>query len=244
MAKATTSIWIVRYGVACSHIFLLMTSAALALASLRMFSSPQATVGWLAPNLVFNAIYTFCYASFLALYYLYDSPSATFVIGVALYFVGYALFFLLFAFLMLKKGNGTTVSILYVSASMSFATGSVFLVHATVPSDVEGLSLRRFDPFRRISSLFWGSCFFLAGSIAFTLDSTLLLSLVSLDNDVSFSLLLTGLAAFTMGRGFFLHGSTTEECDMFFRNCARCKMQPEEQVGHEICVGSSELAAQ
>ena len=222
MSKATTartSIWIVRYGVICSHIFLFMTIAALALASLHMFSSPGV---WLIPNLIFNGIYTVCYASFLVLYYVYDSPSPTFVIGVALYFVGYALFFLLFALLMLE--NKSTVSIFYVSASVSFTIGSVVLVHATVPLDMQGL--KRFNPFRKISSLFWGSCFFFTGSLAFTVDSTLPLLLISLDSNVSFSLILTGLAAFAVGRGFFLHGSTTEECDMFFRN--RCKMQAED----------------
>merc|ERR1712070_692911 len=66
------------------------------------------------------------------------------------------------------------------------------------------------------SSLFWGSIMFLLGSVFFCLDATWSLlhaeSKPALLGMVSISV---GYGFFTIGRMYFLWGSTTADCDAF-----------------------------
>jgi hypothetical protein len=74
---------------------------------------------------------------------------------------------------------------------------------------------RCYKIWRRSSALFWGSMSFLVGSVFFSVDS---IFLVNSGDDTRFALLVAGLTVFSIGRAFFLCGSTTDFCDVVFRD--------------------------
>jgi hypothetical protein len=195
---------IARYNVAAAHLFLQMTMASLILAATRT----KGRLGWILPNLIFHILYTLCYALFLCIYAVSkEPPGAAYVTGVALYFVGYGLFLVMFILQWCSKtGNNTLV--LYVAGSVSFLVGSMFLVYGTFYK-------RCYTIWSKSSALFWGSVSFLVGSIFFSVDS---IFLVNSGDDARFALLVAGLTVFSIGRAFFLCGSTTDSCDVVFRD--------------------------
>jgi lipid-A-disaccharide synthase-like uncharacterized protein len=193
-----------RYSVAAAHLFLYMTMSSLILAATRT----NGRLGWILPNLIFHILYTLCYALFLCIYAVSKKPpGAAYVSGVALYFVGYGLFLVMFILQWCSKtGNNTLVP--YAAGSTSFLIGSMFLVYGTFHK-------RCYTIWRKSSSLFWGSVSFLVGSVFFSVDS---IFLVNSEDDVRFALLVAGLTVFSIGRAFFLCGSTTNICDVVFRD--------------------------
>lgn len=72
--------------------------------------------------------------------------------------------------------------------------------------------------FDQQSSLFWGSITFLLGSILFSVDSSwALLDAESKPEILGMFNICAGYGFFTIGRVYFLWGSTTADCDAFFR---------------------------
>jgi hypothetical protein len=176
-----------------ASLFLQMTIAALILAATRT-SSP---LGWILPNLIFQILYTVCYALFLCIYaVMKEPPGAAYITGVALYFVGYGILLVMFILQWCEMTGNNTV-VLYAAGSVSFLIGSVFLVYGTFYK-------RCYIIWRKPSALFWGSVSFLVGSVFFSVDS---IFLVNSGDDERLALLVAGFAAFSIGRGYFLWGS-------------------------------------
>eukprot|EP00929_Paragymnodinium_shiwhaense_P031896 TRINITY_DN17770_c0_g2_i1.p1 TRINITY_DN17770_c0_g2~~TRINITY_DN17770_c0_g2_i1.p1 ORF type:complete len:417 (-),score=40.47 TRINITY_DN17770_c0_g2_i1:530-1711(-) len=207
LAWFVQSIWLSRYSMFCAELFFVMTGLGWLMALFEV-SGPV----WIVSNIVFNAIYSTTYASFLAFYYVMSSPpTRSYVVGVAQYFLGYVTFMVLYA-LVYYGGFGELVAMLYITGSALFTSGSVCLVQATMPGTGSD------------SSLFWGSVAFLLGSVVFLADS-LLPELVSVvlrpSANVQTTPLVSGLGVFTIGRIFFISGSITEDCDAFYRSNKR-----------------------
>ena len=71
----------------------------------------------------------------------------------------------------------------------------------------------------------WGSVAFLTGSVTLLVDTIAPAQPGSLISHVR---TLGGLVAFTIGRAFFVYGSTSDECDALFRAqvCAKTIVVP------------------
>jgi len=180
-----------RWGIASAWLFLIQT-----VISTFVFIAEIETATNV--NLPIHYIYTFAYLTFLAYYEYTDAqPSAMYMFGVLLYTVGYGFFADLYQISLIGKDGSSS----YVSGSVMFLLGSLFLIYA----------LWEF----KLSQLLSGSVLFLIGSIAFTLDS------LAWYPESTKQLCILGYVVFIMGRLCFLFGSQTKRCDMFFRNNAK-----------------------
>lgn len=183
---------------------------------------------------IFQAVYTSTYASFLVIYArMRVMPPLDYVAGVALYTLGYACFLALYAVVASPAGedDAALVSmVLYVAGSVLFLAGSALLVRATIPPPVPMLFRKisfieelkgRFSLCDQQSSLFWGSMSFLFGSVLFTIDASWSASHPKSKPELLAPFCINmGYAFFTVGRLYFLWGSTTADCDIFFRSSA------------------------
>jgi hypothetical protein len=144
-------------------------------------------------NFCCNAVCTVFYAIFLHSY-RWQPPHWAYVSGVALYLAGYIAFLCIYSFVLLGVGYHAAW---YHSGAWCFLVGSALLLVATKPKRIS-CSLD--------ASLWWGSLMFLLGSLCFAEDALLPMGLSP-----------AGLVVFTAGRLFFVRGSQTERCDIFFR---------------------------
>jgi len=180
-----------RWGIASAWLFLVQT-----VISTFVFAAEVETSSSI--NLPIHYIYTFSYMTFLAYYEYTDAqPSAMYMFGVLLYTVGYGFYADLYQISIIGKNGASS----YVSGSVMFLLGSLFLIYA----------LWEF----KLSQLLSGSVLFLVGSIAFTLDS------LAWYPGSTKQLCILGYVVFIMGRLCFLFGSQTKRCDIFFRNNAK-----------------------
>jgi len=177
----------------------------------QLISSLLQWQGNIGLNIVCNLVYTCLYASFLYFYvWMTQRPKWTYVAGVALYFLGYATFVAVYW----PGLPSEVVSALYILGSGLFLAGSISLTVATCPVWTDlGFSPQLRSP---LAALFWGSVFFLIGSVLFELDS-----LGFGNSRVSTNL---GLVIFFAGRVCFIRGSQTSLCDAFFRRTSRRRL--------------------
>lgn len=106
----------------------------------------------------FMIVYAVLYAYFLVMYfYLKLHPPAMYVLGVLLYTIGYAAFAVFFFFAYHGLTDSDLATFLNCVGSWCFFIGSVALVYATVPSSFCSKEVL----------LFYGSSFFLFGSVFF-----------------------------------------------------------------------------
>lgn len=225
-SEGASSVRIARWGVLCAWIFFYQTLAALSMSPLQI-SSPASSLLQCA----FQAVYTTTYLSFLVIYSkMRVIPPLDYVMGVALYTLGYACFLTLYAVALAMPDDedaDTPLQLLYLGGSLLFLLGSAMLVRATIPPPVPMLFRElscmekihaQYSLFDQQSSLFWGSITFLLGSFMFCLDSSWsLLNADSRPELLSVFSITLGYAFFTVGRLYFLWGSTTSECDALFR---------------------------
>eukprot|EP00929_Paragymnodinium_shiwhaense_P031895 TRINITY_DN17770_c0_g1_i1.p1 TRINITY_DN17770_c0_g1~~TRINITY_DN17770_c0_g1_i1.p1 ORF type:complete len:398 (-),score=12.11 TRINITY_DN17770_c0_g1_i1:521-1645(-) len=215
LAWFVQSIWLPRYSMLCAELFFVMTAAGFLMALVVDVSGPR----WIITNIVFSAVYSSTYASFLAFYYAMSSPPPrSYVVGVAQYFLGYVTFLLLYILVQCGGFDGL-VAILYMAGSAFFTSGSLCLVRATMPGTRSDGTKMRVD-----SSLFWGSFAFLIGSVVFLADSCLpelVSAILRASGNLQTTPLACGLGTFTVGRVLFIAGSVTEDCDVFYRSKRR-----------------------
>lgn len=243
-AEGSSSVMIARWGVFCAWIFFWQTLSALIMASLQTTGD--------APSMVqcfFQAVYTATYASFLVIYtQMRVMPPLDYVAGVFLYTIGYACFLVLYALSLAMEASdevAQTSQYLYVAGSLLFLAGSAVLVRATMPPPVPMVFRKltfmeqmraQYSLFDQQSSLFWGSMMFLLGSILFSVDATWSLLAPEFKPELlSVTCIAMGYAHFTVGRVYFLWGSTTADCDALLRGagwgyswcymCLPCKRQ-------------------
>jgi len=223
-AEGSFAVWIARWGVFCAWIFFYQTLAALVMASFQITGNTTCVV-----QLVFQVVYTCTYTSFLGVYSrMRVMPPLDYVLGVVLYTLGYACFVALYAVVLVMEDAEDAAmasSGLYLAGSLLFLAGSAVLVRATVPPPIpmvmRELSFTehvraRFSMIDQQSSLFWGSMAFLMGSVLFTVDSAWGLHGGSKPALASVFNISMGYALFTVGRLYFLWGSTTADCDALF----------------------------
>lgn len=109
---------------------------------------------------------------------------------------------------------------------MKNSSETILLVLATRPPPIPMVT-RKVSVFDRVrhqysvmdqqSSLFWGSTAFLLGSCLFLLDSSWsLVHAESKQEGISLICCIAGYSFFTVGRIYFLWGSTTADCNVFF----------------------------
>jgi len=153
-----------------------------------------------------------------------------YVFGVVLYTFGYACFLVLYALTLFMEDEDVVAQasqILYLVGSLLFLAGSAVLVRATLPPPIPML-FRKLSWYEEIpkkysmidqqSSLFWGSMMFLLGSLLFSLDAGWgLLDADSKPEMLGIVCICAGYGLFTVGRVYFLWGSTTADCDAVFR---------------------------
>jgi hypothetical protein len=225
-AEGTSSVWIARWGVLCAWIFFYQTFGALIMPSLTLPGVVASMV-----QCCFQAVYTGTYTSFLVIYArMRVMPPLDYVIGVVLYMIGYACFLSLYVLVLVMEAEDAShpSQVLYLLGSLFFLAGSALLVLATFPPPVP-MVLRqltiwedvraRFSLCDQQSALFWGSVTFLLGSILFSLDSCWgLVNTESRPELLSPVCIHIGYALFTIGRLYFLWGSTTTDCGAFFQS--------------------------
>lgn len=224
-SEGTSSVWIARWGVFCAWIFFFQTLIALTMGVLQVTEEYASIM-----QCAFQAVYTSTYMSFLLIYArMSTKPPLDYVLGVALYTVGYACFLGLYVVVLAVDDAEVVAQIsgnLYLSGSLFFLVGSISLVHATFPPPITMVfrSLTWFQQARvrysmidQQSSLFWGSITFLIGSCSFCADAAWgLMDPESKPPWFSAASIVTGYFVFTIGRLYFLWGSTTSECNAFF----------------------------
>jgi hypothetical protein len=237
-AEGSSSVMIARWGVFCAWVFLWQTLSALIMASLETSGDASSMV-----QCFFQAVYTATYASFLVIYtQMRVMPPLDYVAGVFLYTIGYACFLVLYAISLAMEASDEVAQVseyLYLAGSLLFLAGSAVLVRATMPPPAPMLFRKltfmeqmraQYSPFDQQSSLFWGSMMFLSGSILFSVDASWsLLNTEAKPEWLSVTCISVGYALFTVGRVYFLWGSTTADCDAFLRGagwgyswCFRC----------------------
>jgi hypothetical protein len=222
LRKLAAGVWMLRWTVLCSELFLVMTVSALTLAVFRQDVTRASAY--------FNVVYTVTYASFLVAYAaMRTAPAPSFVSGVAFYFLGYAASF----FMCVAQLTGNTAApALYALSSLLFLVGSAFLVFSTWSPDLWRMSPTRLGE----SSLFWGSAAFLCGSGIFTADATC--GIAGIFKDYAQPALLSGLGFFATGRLFFLRGAVTPKCGVFFRATAAATITDTADILHTVPYGT------
>ena len=191
--RFVTSVNMERFGMACAWLFFIQTAMQL----LAILPDEKWSIND-PMNTAFNVDYSILYAAFLLAYVELGSklrPHWTYTSGVFLYFLGYVLFACLYA----GAGGGAG---LYHGGSWLFLVGSVLLMYAT--------RCDNYNPLRKGSALFWGSTCFFLGSVMFAIDAA------SLGNPRANSII--GLVLFVLGRLFFVRGSQTARCGVFFQS--------------------------
>jgi hypothetical protein len=225
-AEGAACIMIARWGVICAWIFFWQTLCALVTSSIQVSGTSMSMV-----QCAFQAVYTMTYTSFLVIYAgMRVKPPLDYVAGVVLYTLGYACFLALYALTLMMEGSDDAAnlsSMLYLGGSVLFLAGSAVLVKATLPPPVPMVFGRlsfieemraRFSVIDQQSSLFWGSVMFLLGSVLFSLDASW--SLLHAESKPALLGLISvcmGYGFFTVGRVYFLWGSTTADCDAFLQ---------------------------
>ena len=185
-----------RFGMLCGWLFFVQTT--IQLVSFADEWSSNADI-----NLAFNVDYSILYILFLLAYTRLRraGPSWSYIGGVTLYFLGYIFFALLYT------TEGDDAAAFYKGGSWLFLAGSILLMYATAPRS----TIQEYNPFAKSTALFYGSTCFLLGSLCFTMDS----------ETSGFGARVNGLAGyglFTLGRIFFLRGSQTKRCGVFFKS--------------------------
>lgn len=144
--------------------------------------------------------------------------------------LGYACFLALYALALTVEDADFVAQaspLLYLAGSLLFLAGSAALVRATLPPPAPML-FRKLSYWEKMctqyslldqqSSLFWGSITFLLGSFLFSMDAAWgIVSAESKPELLSLFSISAGYAFFTIGRVYFLWGSTTANCDVFLR---------------------------
>jgi len=224
-SEGASSVMIARWGVLCGWIFFHQTLASCLMSLLQVSSTASSLV-----QCAFQGIYTATYISFLVIYgRMRVIPPLDYVIGVVLYTVGYACFLTVYALILVAEDDdvaSVASQVLYLLGSLLFLVGSIVLVCATTPAPIPMLFRQptwmekfrgQFSMIDQQSSLFWGSVTFLLGSILFALDASWdLLHAESKPELLSVFVSIVGYSFFTVGRVYFLWGSTTTECNAFF----------------------------
>jgi hypothetical protein len=224
-SEGTSSVWIARWGVFCAWVFFFQTSIALIMATLQVTDEYVYIL-----QCFFQAVYTSTYTSFLLIYArMATKPPWDYVMGVLLYTLGYACFLALYVMILVVEDAEVITEAsgkIYLSGSLFFLVGSLSLVRATLPPPIMMVfrSLSRFDHARlrfslidQQASLFWGSITFLLGSCCFCIDSAW--SLWHPESKPTWFVVVSSVAGyfvFTIGRLYFLWGSTTSECNALF----------------------------
>eukprot|EP00040_Diaphanoeca_grandis_P000966 m.17067 g.17067 ORF g.17067 m.17067 type:complete len:265 (+) comp11322_c0_seq1:526-1320(+) len=198
MYAAEHGVTLARFSVLAAWIFVFQTGG-----SLYFVAASVGSIG-VTLNLVFSGVYTVLYAVFLVAYQQMQTPPPFWYhLGVWLYTLGYAMFLALFCLVAVDTSTSRAITGCYITGSVLFLIGSVFLVVATIPKQLCGVG----------PSACWGSCLFLLGSVSFTTDA------IWANPTHNYTFGVAGNSFFLLGRIFFLHGSTTPECDCIFRNC-------------------------
>lgn len=201
--RLVESVWMDRYGMLCAWLFLSLTS--IQLISLACAWDMMLNV---VLNRTFNIIYASCYTSSLVAFGIASTPKPwLYTIGVAFYAVGYFVFAGIYSSI---RGQTTC----YRIGSLLFLLGSVLLMLASIP--VGPKRLHAYSPLRVQSAIWWGSTMFLCGSMFFLLDSFGL--------GKSWVNCILGLVCFTVGRCFFVRGSQTQRCTLFFCSTNRSRV--------------------
>jgi len=205
-----------RYGMLCGWLFFILTG--LQLAALMMQHPLIVEL-----NLAANTIYTLTYGSFLVAYAKMEHhPEWGYILGVACYLFGYAVFLTYYVHILAQQEVSNAW---YFNGSLAFLLGSVFLVQVTGPRH-----FKDFSPIDGGAALWWGSFLFLAGSIAFEADSATVGMLYKHGNENKG---LFGLVVFLIGRVFFIRGSRTDRCNIFFCATQKHEEDPRDPSHHK-----------
>ena len=202
-----------QFTVATSWLFVVLNGIALGLAVAPPFGDGHRShLVYAAANLYINLSFTAFYCAYLASFALQGAPapSATYTSALVMYTVGCACFVAHFGVKCgLVRDDGRHWH--FLAGSLFFLVGSVQMVWATSGS---GRCRARSAAHARGRSLFWGSVLFLVGSALFLLDWRCDCP------GASHYLGEWGLAVFLPGRLLFVHGSTTESCDLWLRDAS------------------------
>ena len=185
----------------CAWLFLLQSCVQLASAA---FQWPFNSAVNVAANLVFVTLYAVFLAAFAA---MHSPPAPGYIVGVVLYFAGY----LCFAALHSGVFTSSAAAVFYHTGAWLFLIGSGLVMRATVPRE-SGFTIRswRFSPKRASAAQWWGAALFAAGSAVFVLDAA------GTTGNARFNVV-AGLVLFVAGRVFFVRGSQTPRCSVFFK---------------------------
>jgi len=189
------SVWMDRYSMLCSWLFLSQTSIQLMSHACEWDSDFNVDL-----NQAFNMVYAVCYVWFLSAFSLSSIPQGfLYTTGITCYSFGYVVYAGIYS-----GARGQTI--LYHLGSWLFLVGSVSLMCSSRPKG-RGC-LHAYSPHRIQSSVWWGSTMFLLGSVCFACDAS------GFGKHRINAVL--GLSCFTAGRCFFVWGSQTRRCTCIF----------------------------